>query len=224
MLTIMKLFGKSPFKPLQIHMDKVSLCINELPLLFKKIFEKDIKEIEKIAKKISKLEHEADLTKNDIRNNLPKSLFLPIKREDLLFILSLQDSFADKAEDLGVIATFSILEGLEELKKDFETFYKKNIESFDLAKKVIKEFDALLEASFGGIEAEKVKNMTEDLAFKEHEIDKLQYLLLKHLYSYGEKISYPMFNLWQTLIREVGDISNIAENLGNRIRMILELK
>jgi predicted phosphate transport protein (TIGR00153 family) len=224
MLTIMKLFGKSPFKPLQNHMEKVFLCINELPLLFKKIFEKDMTEIEKIAKKISKLEHEADLTKNDIRNHLPKSLFLPIKREDLLIILSLQDSFADKAEDIAVLSTFRTLEGMEELKKDFEIFYKKNMESFDLAKQVIKEFDSLLEASFGGIEAEKVKNMTEELAFKEHEIDKLQYLLLKHLYQHGENLSFPMFTLWQTLIREVGDISNIAENLGNRIRMILELK
>lgn len=224
MLTIMKLFGKSPFKPLQNHMEKVFLCINELPLLFKKIFEKDMTEIEKIAKKISKLEHEADLTKNDIRNHLPKSLFLPIKREDLLIILSLQDSFADKAEDIAVLSTFRTLGGMEDIKEDFEIFYKKNMESFDLAKQVIKEFDSLLEASFGGIEAEKVKNMTEELAFKEHEIDKLQYLLLKHLYQHGENLSFPMFTLWQTLIREVGDISNIAENLGNRIRMILELK
>jgi predicted phosphate transport protein (TIGR00153 family) len=224
MLTIAKLFGKSPFKPLQNHMEKVSLCINELPALFKAIFEKNMPEIEKIAKKISKLEHEADLTKNDIRNHLPKSLFLPINREDLLIILSLQDSFADKAEDVAVLSTFRTLEGMEDIKEDFETFYKKNIESFDLAKKVIEEFDSLLEASFGGIEAEKVKNMTEELAFKEHEIDKLQYLLLKQLYKKGENLSLPLFTLWQTFIREVGDISNIAENLGNRIRMILELK
>lgn len=224
MLTIAKLFGKSPFTPLQNHMKKVSLCVNELKNLFKAILEKDMEKIEKIAKKISKLEHEADLTKNDIRNHMPRSLFLPIKREDFLIILSIQDSFADKAEDIAVLSTFKKLTNIKDLKKDFEEFFKKNVESFDLAKKVIKEFDSLLEASFGGIEAQKVKTMTEELALMEHELDILQYYLMKKLYKIGDGISYPIFHLWQTIIKEVGSLSNLAENLGNRIRMILELK
>lgn len=224
MLTIAKLFGKSPFKPLQNHMKKVMLCINELPSLLKAMFERDMPKIEKIAKKISKLEHEADLTKNDIRNHLPKSLFLPISRYELLSILSLQDAFADKAEDIAVVATYRCLDNLEDMKDDFSSFCKKNIESFSLARDVIREFDSLLEASFGGIEAQKVKEMTENLAFVEHELDKIQYNLLKKLYNLEDKISYPSFHLWQTLIKEVGAISNIAEKLGNQIRMILELK
>ncbi|KPK33720.1 MAG: phosphate transport regulator [Chlamydiae bacterium SM23_39] len=224
MLTIAKLFGKSPFTPLQNHMKKVSSCIKELPSLFIAISEKDMKKIEVIAKKISKLEHEADLTKNDIRNHLPRSLFLPINRIDILDILSLQDSFADKAEDIAVLATFKILENYEDLKKDFEIFYKENIESFVMVKNVIKEFDSLLEASFGGIEAEKVKEMIELLALKEHKIDRLQYNIIKKLYSLEEKMKYSTFNLWQTMIKEIGSLSNLAETLGNRIRMILELK
>jgi len=224
MLTIAKLFGRSPFTPLQNHMKKVSLCVKELPALFVAISEKNMKKIEVIAKKISKLEHEADLTKNDIRNHLPKSLFLPIKRIDILDILSIQDSFADKAEDIAVLSTFKILENYEDLKKDFEIFYKENIESFVMVKNVIKEFDSLLEASFGGIEAEKVKEMIDLLALKEHKIDRLQYHLMKNLYRLEKNMVYTTFNLWQTIIKETGSLSNLSETLGNRIRMILELK
>ena len=88
MLTIARLFGKSPFPPLQTHMDKVIFCIGELPNLFKAFLEQGGDVIQKIGQKISQLEHEADLTKNDIRNHLPKSLFLPLEfipeiREDL---------------------------------------------------------------------------------------------------------------------------------------------
>lgn len=224
MLNLSKLFGKSPFAPLQNHLDKVASCVKELPALFKEVAKKDMKEIERIAKKISELEHEADLTKNDIRNHLPKSLFLPLSRTDFLEILSIQDSFADLAEDIAVLATLKPLENYNDLKEDFENFCISNLETFDLTKKVIKEFDILLESSFGGIEAEKVKGMIEELAYKEHEMDILQYKILKKLFNLTDKMDYATFHLWRNILKEIGEISNLGEKLGNRIRMILEIK
>ena len=75
---------------------------------------------------ISEYEHSADITKNEIRNNLPRGLFLAINRTDLLEILSLQDSIADKAEDLGIIMTLKELEPIKELNKDLKKFLHKN--------------------------------------------------------------------------------------------------
>ncbi|NGX28482.1 MAG: hypothetical protein K940chlam1_00663 [Candidatus Anoxychlamydiales bacterium] len=223
MFSIAKLFGRSPFAPLQSHMDKVASCVLLLEKLFIALKEKKYEKIKEIGKAISKQEHEADLTKNDIRNHLPKSLFLPIDRASFLDILSLQDSFADKAEDIAVMVSLRELKHFEEIE-GFENFYKKNIESFMLAHDVIKEFDTLLESSFGGIEAQKVKQMIEDLAFKEHELDIFGYQILKKLYSLTDKFSYSSFHLWNVILREVGELSNIAEKLGNRIRTILEIK
>ncbi len=224
MINLSKLFGKSPFAPLQNHMIKVAVCVKELEQLFKAIAKNDMKEIEHIAKKISELEHEADLTKNDIRTHLPKSLFLPISRSDLLEILSLQDSFANTAEDIAVLATLKLLPNYSDFKEDFELFFKGNFEAFELAKKVIKEFDILLESSFGGIEAEKVRGMTEELAYKEHEMDILQYKILKKIFKSTENMDYAEFHLIRSLLKEIGELSNSAEKLANRIRMILELK
>jgi len=204
-------------------MEKVSECVLLLDELFKALKEKNYEKVIDVKKRISKKEHAADLTKNDIRNHLPKSLFLPIAKGSFLEILSLQDSFADKAEDIAVVVTLKELKHFEDLD-GFEEFYKKNIESFMLAFEVIKEFDNLIESSFGGIEAEKVKKMIEDLAFIEHELDIFGYNLLKKLYSLTDKFSYSTFHLWNTILKEVGEISNIAEKMGNRIRMILELK
>ena len=223
MFSIAKLFGRSPFAPLQSHMDKVATCVLLLEKLFISLKEKNYEKVKVVEKTISKKEHEADLTKNDIRNHLPKSLFLPIDRASFLDILSLQDSFADKAEDIAVIVSLKELKHFEELE-GFENFYKKNLKSFMLAHDVIKEFDTLIESSFGGIEAQKVKQMIDELSFKEHELDIIGYQLLKNLYSLTDKFSYSSFHLWNTILKEVGEISNIAEKLGNRIRMILEIK
>src|SRR5690606_7969099 len=92
------------------------------------------------------------------------------------------------------------------------------------AKKIIEEIDELLESSFGGIEAEKVKHMVEQTAYKEHEAAQMQHVLTKQLFSKGSSLSSPGFYLWLTLIEQIGALSALAEKLANRIRMVLELK
>ncbi len=69
MLHILNLFGRSPFAPLQDHMSKVALCIEQLEVLFDALEKKDMPSLEKLTQHISELEHAADLTKNDIRNH-----------------------------------------------------------------------------------------------------------------------------------------------------------
>jgi predicted phosphate transport protein (TIGR00153 family) len=220
MRSIVKLFGKSPFAPLQTHMNRVASCIEKLSEIFQLLPKKEMGQIEKLVSELSKLEHEADLTKNDIRNHLPKSLFLPIDRSHFLDILSIQDTIADKAEDIGILLTMRPLD----LFLDLQAFFQKNIEVFWASREIIQEIDELLESSFGGIEAEKVKSMVEATAGREHEADLAQHILMKKLFAEGDKLSHPNFYLWIKLIEEIGAISSLSEKLANRIRMVLELK
>jgi predicted phosphate transport protein (TIGR00153 family) len=223
MLTIARLFGKSPFAPLQTHMNKVSSCLAELPALFKAFLAQDAADLTKISERISSLEHDADLTKNDIRSHLPKSLFLPFDRGALLEILSLQDALADQAEQIAKSAGMRPLELLPEMKDDFIAYCQKNMDVFWQVREVIRELEELLECSFGGIEAEKVKGMVEKISYCDYEVDLLQNRLLKTLYEKGEALPFPAFQLGLTLIEEIGTLSSISERLGNRVRMLLEL-
>lgn len=224
MLTILSLFGRSPFAPLQSHMESVGLCVHRLPALFEAVEQKDEARIEKIAAEISQLEHDADLIKNDIRNHLPKSLFLQIDRNHLLEILSIQDRIADKVEDIAVLTTLKPLELLPIFEQEFKLFLQKNIETFDEAKLIIKELHDLIESSFGGIEAEKVRAMVDEVAYREHEVDLIQRQLLKNLFKAEDQLTYVTFHQWQRLFESIASISNFSENLAYRIRMTLELK
>jgi len=223
MLTIAKLFGKSPFAPLQTHMDKVASCVAQLPSLFQALIDQDMEAIQQISIKISGLEHEADLTKNDIRNHLPRSLFLPVDRGALLDILSLQDAIADQAEKIAKHAAMRNLP-FAEMEEDFSSLCRKNIEAFGLARKVMKELEELLECSFGGIEAQKVKGMIEQIAFCEYEMDLIENQLITKLYQKGDAMPYPVFHLSLTIIEEISCLACLSEKLGNRVRMLLELK
>ena len=209
MISIAKLFGKSPFAPLQTHMKKVTLCIEKLTMLIDALPKMDLDKIEKLSKELSELEHEADVTKNDIRNHLPKSIFLPMDRSHFLEILSVQDSIADKAEEIGILLSIRPLEMFQEFKSDFELLYKKNAEVFWSSKKIIEEIDELLESSFGGIEAEKVKEMVEQTAHKEHEAAQMHHKLKKQLFAKGNDFSSPSFYLWITVIEQVGCLSSL---------------
>lgn len=224
MLTILNLFGRSPFTPLRSHMEKVSQCVSKLVDLFEAIEKQEFKNVESLAAQISELEHEADLTKNDIRNHLPKTLFLAIDRSNLLEILAIQDSIADKAEDIAVLTTLKPLILPENLKPYFNPFLNKNLECFQGARAIVEELHELLESSFGGIEATKVKSMVDDVAFKEHEADILQRKLLKSLFASDQEMSYSSFHLWQKVFESIAAISNQSEKLAYRVRMNLDLK
>ncbi len=224
MLTIARLFGKSPFSPLQTHMKRVTNCIEKLTDIFDVLPKMDLEKTEKLSKELSELKHEAELTKKDIRNHLPRNLFLPIDRSHFLDILSIQDKIADKAEEAGLLLSFKVLEQHPVLKPFLEDFYRKSSEAFWLAKKIIGEMDELLEASFGGLEAEKVKNLVEQTSLKKKESKQAYRKVMKELLSLSPTLSAPAFYLWVRILEEISLIAEHSERLANRIRMILELK
>ncbi|MCH9608631.1 MAG: hypothetical protein S4CHLAM45_12120 [Chlamydiales bacterium] len=224
MQTLARLFGRSPFIPLQAHMEKVADCVRECVPLFDALKNKDYERILQLSEKISKLEHDADLVKNDIRNNLPTGLFLPVARGTLLEILTLQDSLADRVEDLGILLTLRPLEILPSFASEFDLFLKKNLEAFEEVLRINSEMGALLESSFGGSEATKVEEIVEKVAFLEHESDLLQRLLLKKIFSECDDLPPQSFFLWMKVIQEFASLSDESEKLANRVRMILEVK
>ncbi|MEI6531513.1 MAG: TIGR00153 family protein [Chlamydiota bacterium] len=224
MLSLLKLFGKSPFAPLQIHMEKVAYCVSKLEDIFQALFAGDQPRVLALAEEISASEHEADQTKSYIRNHLTRGLFFLMDRSDLLTILSLQDSIADKTENIALLLTMRPIALPPDFHEDFFALLRKNLATFKEAFQIMQELDELVETSFGGNEAEKVKKMTEKVALLEHESDLVERALLRRFFTEAEQLPSPVFHLWLKIFESVGDLSNLSENLADRIRMLLEVK
>lgn len=223
-LSIAKVFGRSPFVPLQSHMEKVNECITRLPELFEAYAQGNAEEVQVLAKKISKLEHDADLVKHDIRESLPKGLFMPVDRTAILQILDIQDSIADCAENVGVVLTFKLAKTVEPFKTMLDEFLTKNIDAFQQARLIIGELDELLETGFGGAEAQKVREMVSGVEKTEHQADVLQREMLRELLKHEDQLSYGDFFLWTKVIEQVSKIADRAENLAGTIRTTLVTK
>jgi len=219
-----RLFGRSPFVPLQLHLDKVADCVEAVFALLERIREGEVANVEETAREISKLEHKADLVKNDIRNSLPRGLFLAIDRSQLLEILGLQDSIADKAEDIGILMSLRSAKMLDSLVEPFGEYIKGNKDAFHKARDVMRELDALIESGFGGVEATRVVQMVDAVAESEHNCDIMQRKLMKQVLDHEDELSVGNFFVWQRLLHEIAGISNYSEKLANRIRMLLTLK
>jgi len=222
MRTIAGVFGRSPFIPLQEHMDKVAECVSMVPEAFEAYKRKDAEAVRKISEDLSKLEHEADQIKHEIQNNLPRGLFMPVDRSNLLRILTIQDSIANRAENIAVLLTFKFANSFEGFTEKFEEFVAKNLETFLGANKVIGQLDELLETGFGGAEASAVRTMINEVALFEHEVDVLQHDLLRDLLAHESEISYGDFFLWTRLIQQVAEISNRSDNLTAAVKTTLE--
>lgn len=224
MRTFAKLFGRSPFVPLRTHMDKAEECVAKAMEAIELFLIGEFDRLGELAEFVSRLEHDADRIKNDIRNHLPKGMFLPVDRASLLEILSVQDSIADKAENIAILLTFKRLSVPEAIRADFRAFVDKNVEAVRSVGDVVGHLDELMESGFGGAEADRVKGMVEGVALKEHEVDVIQRRLLKTMLAREGDFTYGEFFLWTRLIQQVADLSNLSEKLGNIIRMTLEIK
>ncbi|MCZ6749073.1 MAG: TIGR00153 family protein [SAR324 cluster bacterium] len=224
MTTIDKLFVRSPFRPLQRHMDQVAKCVAGMEKLLKIVVAGESGDVNGLAAEVSKLEHQADLIKDDIRNQLYRPLFTAVRRERILDMLFIQDNIADTAEDVCVVLTFKSLNLHPPVLSLFSKFRELNINAFDRVKEIIEQLDELVESGFGGAEAERVRIIVHEVAHLEHEADVVQIALMKELFSAEAVISHGDFYLWTRLIRELGEVANQSENLANSIRSTLELK
>ena len=224
MSTIGKLFGRSPFHLIQRHMDQVAKCIERMGGALEAFVSGSFDQLGPLAIEVSKLEHQADQIKEDIRNHLLRGFLMPVDRSQVLEILSLQDNLADTAEDVCVLMTMKRVTIPPEILDDFGKFCELNVKAFHQAELIISELDELVESGFGGTEADKIRTIAHDVAFTEHQADVVQKELLHKLYAADDLMSVGDFHLWMRLTHTLAELANTAENLADRVLMTLSLK
>ncbi|MEE8110272.1 MAG: TIGR00153 family protein [bacterium] len=221
MRTIAQLFGKSPFGPLQEHMKKSKECIDLVRPLFDAVLRGNTEEVQRITDRVSKLEHDADVIKNEIRDHLPRSLFMPVGRSDFFSVLSQMDSIPDSVEDLCVMLTLRRMTVPDELKEDLQDFIDKSLSVFYRTFEVFEEMEGLLGTTFGGPDAEKVFERINEIGMLEWEADKAQFGLVKHMFDIEDRVDPVSIFQWSKIFQKVGDLANYSEKTADRLRALL---
>jgi predicted phosphate transport protein (TIGR00153 family) len=219
--TLFELIGRSPIRPLQEHIKVVGQCAALLPDLIEAVFAEDQQAVEERSHQVFALEEQADTLKHDLRSHLPKSLFMPIDRRDLLEILDLQDAIADAAQDIAGLMLISNL-SLPEVQQ--ELVLKLSHRSLDAVKQadlVINELDELVATGFLGREAETVIKMVGELSQIESETDRMGIDLARAVINLEGEMSPVSILLWLKIIKMIGALADNAEGVGNRLHLLL---
>ncbi|NCA69485.1 MAG: TIGR00153 family protein [Sphingobacteriia bacterium] len=219
--TLTSMFARSPFKPLQKHMETVNACAQEVPGLFDALIADDKAALEKAKDAIFAKEEAADEIKNELRMHLPNSLFMPVDRRDLLELLDMQDSIADTAQDIAGLLVERDMTVPPGMADDLSKFVRRCVDTVTKAAEIIGEIDDLLASGFRGREAIEVETMVDELSRLESETDRLGMSLSRQLFKHEDTMSAVSVMFWYQLIIWTGDLADYAEKSGNRLRLLL---
>jgi len=215
------IFGSSPVKPLEKHVGVAYQCTKQLYPFFEAVLAGDWDKANEYRDAIDALEHKADDLKKEIRQKLPKSLFMPVPREDLLELLLVQDKMANRTKDVSGLVLGRQMKIPESIAKEFLIFVQRNIDAAKQARKSVRELDELFTTGFRGAEAELVESLVEELDRIETETDGLQAALRGALFKVEDTMGPVDVIFLYRVIQLIGEIADMAERVGRRLELLL---
>ncbi len=218
---IFRVFGQSPIRPLQQHMAKARDCARELMGFVASVLHHDWDLARARQQTIVILEHEADNIKNDLRSHLPKSLFMPFSRSDLLDMLTLQDEIANKVKDIAGLILGRNMTIPAAIATRYVDLLKRCIDATEKAAQAVSELNELLETGFRGAEVNIIEAMIQELHEIEHDTDEIQVDVRQALFAIEPTLNPIDAIFLYKVIQWTGDIADNAQQVGNRLQLLL---
>lgn len=216
-----RLFGKNPFSALQEHMRLVLACVEELPSLFEALDNHDKEALFERQRRIFELEQQADAVQRDLRQHLPRTLFMPVDRRDLLDLLGTQDEMADTAQDIAGLAIERYMAIPHVVRPHLMPFVDQCVGTCRLMSEVIEELDELLETGFSGPEAERVLGMITVVYNEEDAADEDGIKISRALFSEEDKLDPISVIFWYRMFQMIGNLADHAEAAAERLELML---
>ncbi|MEW6381115.1 MAG: DUF47 family protein [bacterium] len=165
--------------------------------------------LQQFVEQINRTEAEADDLRREIELTLYEKALIPESRGDILGVMESVDKIPNKAQSVILQIDTECLHIPEMFKNDFRQLAEVNFLTFkDVARAVQALFD----------NAREVRKITAEIGVKERASDAIERGLIRKIFlsstPVGEKI------LLKELIIETGNISDRAEDAGDRLNII----
>lgn len=219
--TIASLFGRSPIGPIKSHMATVCECTALLEPFMAAIIDENWDEVNELSRQAVEFEKEADKKKMTIRRHLPKGLFLPVNRGDLLELLSTQDRLANRTRDITGLMLGRKMCIPEAMQKKMLSYVGSAIDAAKLALDATSELDELLSTGFSGMELKRVSAIIEQLDKAEHKNDKQQVKLRTVLFKLESQLPPVDVMFLYQIIDKVGGLADTAQQSGSRLSLLM---
>lgn len=214
------MFGRSPFQPLLAHIVKANECADQLLPFFEATLANDWDKAAELRENVTRLEHDADTLKTDLRLNLPNTMFLPVSRSDLLDLISVQDKIANKVRDITGIMLGRKMRVPDELAEPMSDYIRTSVACVAQARQALEELKDLLDSGFGKNVSDVMQKMIRELHTLEHQADDQQVTIRRQLFALESQLPPVDVIFLYKIIEWVGELSDRAERVGSRLQIL----
>ena len=209
------MLAESPFSGLQEHMILGNKSTNALENFLKAVYESDWRTAFECREEIVTLENQADDIKNNIRNNLPKSLFMSVSRQDLLDLVFTMDGIPNAAKDISGVMIGRKMEIPKEVAEDFMNCSKAAIKAANQASDAIRKVDEMQKTGFGSSDVSILSDIVSKLEQIEKENDELEIALRNKFFEHEKQYDPVEVMFFYDVINKIGSLADISQTVGH---------
>ena len=204
-------------------MDKVLQTAELLPAFVAAAQEDDWQEAKAIQKAIVQHEREADKLKHNLRTQLPKRLFMPVSRGDVLQLVTTQDRIANLTKDIAGLMLGRKISFPRKLYPLLSEYVDEVLAVCRHSLEAISQLDEVFEVGFSRREVKIIDDMIDEINKLEKRTDKQQVKLRAALFKIEDKLPPVEVIFYYKLIELIGEIADYAERTGNRLQILISV-
>ncbi|RKX62650.1 MAG: TIGR00153 family protein [Thermodesulfobacteriota bacterium] len=211
-------FVRCPFETLTPFVDKIKEGLEILKKAVHSYVENNYADFETFSEQVCKIEQEADHMKREIRNSLPKGVFMPVDKFQFFTLVRELDQILDRAEDIVVWLSFKKGVVLQPIKKEFIALLNISIQTVDILAEVVH----ITPRAVGFIKRDRelVKEKIREVRLMEHESDQIAQCIVKTIFNLEKVDCLTLHHLLETT-KYIGNIADHAENAADIIRVMI---
>ena len=156
-----------------------------------------------------------------MRLSLPKSLFMPINRNDLLELISKQDKVANCSKDIAGTILGRKMRIPAEIQGVLSEYLEASIKAVVEASTIVHELDELIETGFGGREVEFIEKLIGKLDELETQSDKHQVTIRAQLHAIEADLPPIDVMFLYKIFELIGNLADRAQKVGDQIHTIV---
>lgn len=217
-IPIISSFIGAPFEKIVTFCEKVQEGMKMLREAMIAYVNEDYEHFDAWAKRVCSIEQEADEMKREIRNSLPRGVFMPVDKFQFFALVRELDQILDRAEDVVVWLSFKRVVVIREVKEELLRVFDASIESVEILCDVVK----MTTEAFGFIKKkrEAIKETIREVRHREWKSDQIAQAMVKRLFEL-EDVDFLTIHHILTAGKYIGNIADHAENAADIIRVMI---
>jgi predicted phosphate transport protein (TIGR00153 family) len=196
-------------------------CASHILPALEAFIAQDTDTLKELKHTITRLEAEADDQLEEVQSSLPKKVFMPVVREDILALLQIQESIADRSLDIIGLMVELPLKIPAEMGQPLIRLGKRCIELCEDALGIIESLEELASAGFDGPHIDKIKKQITDVIKAESDADEVEKEVTHILFAQRKEMDAVEVVFLYQIIQWIDHLADCSEKIAIQSRLFL---